>query len=467
MSSTMASTPVSIATSTRPMRSSDTASTLAGRMCSSSAASPDRRASSTWRAPFHRSMPMRRWCCALANLTRPKSRPRWSKPLRWHAASTKGSSGCRRCWLGRTLSSCTAMPRCPVVRRSMSRSASSIWKPWRVVRRWSPVRSGGFPRWSSTAKRAYWCRWNNRPRARLSRSIRPASVPISRPQSTVCGASRPPASVWAAAAESASSATLPGAPSPRRLCRCTASLHGDRFVLADRLNQRGFDRLDALVAVDALQEPELIVALDHGERVAQVHGYAIGNDLAFVVGPLVQIAVASVAHARDGRRIEDLVIRRLAALAQPPTGQAFHEDLCRHLDVDGAPNPAAALTQSTFERFRLGDGTREAVEQRPTAGIRLFEAVDDHVYHERIWHEVAAIHVRPGGAAEVRTLVPMLAQQVAAGDVRNAEDFGQEACLGALAGAGSAEQQYHFLVTMQPHCCCSTPLVLHQSLSTV
>jgi hypothetical protein len=41
----------------------------------------------------------------------------------------------------------------------------------------------------------------------------------------------------------------------------------------------------------------------------------------------------------------------------------------------------------------------------------------------------------------------VLAQQVAAGDVRDAEPLGQQLGLGSLAGAGSADQQQPHLIT--------------------
>ena len=79
--------------------------------------------------------------------------------------------------------------------------------------------------------------------------------------------------------------------------------------------------------------------------------------------------------------------------------------------------------------------------------------MDDHVDHQLIGHQIAAIHEFLRRAAEVGAPLAMLAQQVAAGDHRHAQSRGQEPRLSTFPRARRPEQQDHLFVPLQPHRC--------------
>ncbi len=143
----------------------------------------------------------------------------------------------------------------------------------------------------------------------------------------------------------------------------------------------------------------------------------------------------------------------LAAAAHPAARQTFDQDVGRHVDVDGHADGAATFGEPRFERVGLRHVAWEAVEQHASHRVGCVEAVDDHVDHQLIRHQIATIHEFLRSASEVRALLPMLAQQVAAGDHRHAQSRAQEARLCAFPRAGRPEQQDHLVVPLQPHRC--------------
>jgi hypothetical protein len=77
----------------------------------------------------------------------------------------------------------------------------------------------------------------------------------------------------------------------------------------------------------------------------------------------------------------------------------------------------------------------------------------DHVDHEVIRNEVAAIHIGLRGSAELGPVLAMFAQQIPTRHVRHAENVSQDACLRAFAGARRAKQQNDLIVPTQRHRC--------------
>ena len=76
----------------------------------------------------------------------------------------------------------------------------------------------------------------------------------------------------------------------------------------------------------------------------------------------------------------------------------------------------------------------------PRGGVRLGQPVEEHLDRDRVGHELAALHVAPGLEADRRAVVDGGPEQVAGRDVGEAESRREDRRLGALAGAGGAEQ---------------------------
>src|SRR5438128_1341482 len=150
------------------------------------------------------------------------------------------------------------------------------------------------------------------------------------------------ASAWRRPAASGSNASFPGRPSPVRRPSCTPASDGNslRLGVGYHLEQRLLDRVDRSVAVHTVQDALAGVAIDDRQRIVQVYRHAIGDDLALVVGPLVELAAADVAGVGDGGRVELGVVAGLAAAAQPAAGQTVHQRFRWHVNVDGRTHPA-------------------------------------------------------------------------------------------------------------------------------
>ena len=114
------------------------------------------------------------------------------------------------------------------------------------------------------------------------------------------------------------------------------------------------------------------------------------------------------------------MVRRLAHAAHPAAGQAFDQHVGWHVDVDGLQDSAAALWSRRFERLRLGQRARKAVEQSTARGVGLVQPMGDHVHDDVVGHQITTVHVLLRGAAEGRAPRAVVAQQFAAGDVRHA-----------------------------------------------
>src|SRR5207244_11130291 len=125
------------------------------------------------------------------------------------------------------------------------------------------------------------------------------------------------ASVWCALAVSESSASLRGRRSPSRPPTCTNVSGGNRLLDVHGLAKCPFDCVDRLIAIDPPQDAPPLVALDYRQGVAQVDGDAIGDNFAFVIGAMVELAATGVNGSSVCGRIEVLMEARLAARSHP------------------------------------------------------------------------------------------------------------------------------------------------------
>ena len=159
-----------------------------------------------------------------------------------------------------------------------------------------------------------------------------------------------------------------------------------------------------------------------------------------VVGALVQLGPVDVADTRHERRLGLLVVRMALRAADPAAAEAGHQIGLRDLDVRRDVHPAAAVGEGLVEDLGLSGVAREAVEQDALRGVRLGQPLEEHVDRHRIGDEFAAVHVALGGEAQRRPVADGGPEQVAGGDVGQAEPLGQDLGLRPLAGAGGAEK---------------------------
>ena len=81
-----------------------------------------------------------------------------------------------------------------------------------------------------------------------------------------------------------------------------------------------------------------------------------------------------------------------ALLAVKTSGEAIDEDGLIDLELDHMVEPQIALGQHFVERLRLGKGSRETVENKAGAAIRLADAVGDHANDDVVRNELPGIH---------------------------------------------------------------------------
>ena len=127
--------------------------------------------------------------------------------------------------------------------------------------------------------------------------------------------------------------------------------------------------------------------------------------------------------------------------ADRAAGDARHQLLAGHLDVDGGIDLLAAAGQRLVEGLGLGDRAREAVQDRTAGSLGLAQLLHEHVDGDVVGDQLAAVHVGLGPLAQRRAVAQGRAEQVAGGQVRDAQVSAQRLGLGALAGGHRADQQ--------------------------
>jgi hypothetical protein len=127
-----------------------------------------------------------------------------------------------------------------------------------------------------------------------------------------------------------------------------------------------------------------------------------------------------------------------------PREEAADQFRTRDRQVQGDLNGRAEVLGDQVRRVRLLDGAREPVEHIAALSARRLDRLAQHVHHDAVGHEIAALHDLLDVAPDRGAFRDVLAQQVPAGDVRDAEMVRDADGLRALARAGRADQE-------QPH----------------
>ena len=99
-----------------------------------------------------------------------------------------------------------------------------------------------------------------------------------------------------------------------------------------------------------------------------------------------------------------------------------------------------AALEGVLEHLGLRDRAREAIEQEAVGGLAAVDALHDHLADQVVRDEVALLHVLLGLLADRGLLLDREAQDVAGGVVGQVEIVDEALGLGALAGAGRAEE---------------------------
>ena len=128
----------------------------------------------------------------------------------------------------------------------------------------------------------------------------------------------------------------------------------------------------------------------------------------------------------------------VAALASDETTDQL---LRRHVEMGGHLDGGAHRPGDRVRRFGLLDGARKAVENVPTVFTGRLHRLIQHVHDELVGNKVAARDIRLRGTPQLGVVGYVIAEQVAAGDVRDAEVLGQPHCLRALAGTRRTDQE--------------------------
>src|SRR4051794_2896594 len=98
--------------------------------------------------------------------------------------------------------------------------------------------------------------------------------------------------------------------------------------------------------------------------------------------------------------------------------------------------------------MRLGDGPREAVEQRPADATN---PLTDHRYDELVWHELALCHIDGSLPSQLGIAGAVVAKQIAGRDVGELELVYQPGGLRTLPDAGRSDEYDHELLGRDAH----------------
>ena len=124
-----------------------------------------------------------------------------------------------------------------------------------------------------------------------------------------------------------------------------------------------------------------------------------------------------------------------AVLAAAPTRDALEQQPVVHFEQYDSIERLADLTEHRLEAFGLRNGSRKAIENETTRGIRGGQALTHHAEDGGIVDKLTRVHDGLGPATEFGTIAHVRPQQIPGGDLRNAMPFDQALRLGALAGS--------------------------------
>src|SRR6266851_5165450 len=208
--------------------------------------------------------------------------------------------------------------------------------------------------------------------------------------------------------------------------------------LRDRADTRDFPILRR--ARVALRGPIRIVVHER-PRLLPVDLEPLPDRLFPVVVALNQRLAREVVLTRYLRRIEFDVVDAPRAGVYPAPAHPLNDLILRHVDLEHEVESDARFAH----RFRLGNGARKAVEQVAVLAIQVLQPFLHQPDDDVVGNELPRVHDLLCRKTKRRARLYRGAQHVPRRDLRNAEVFPDEACLGALTSAGwSQEDQSHY-----------------------
>ncbi len=195
--------------------------------------------------------------------------------------------------------------------------------------------------------------------------------------------------------------------------------------------------------VDGPQLAEIAVVGDDVGQRAELLGQPRPDRLDPIVLALVERTAVDVADARRARRVADVVVDVAGGPADPAAGHPTDELVGGDLDDDRPVDQATAFGEGLVEGLGLVAVAGETVEDRPALGVAAAESLEEHGDGDLVGDELAALHVTGRLAADGRAVADGRPEQVAGRHVRYAEPRREDRRLGALSGAGGAEEDHH------------------------
>src|SRR3954470_1779834 len=143
--------------------------------------------------------------------------------------------------------------------------------------------------------------------------------------------------------------------------------------------------------------------------------------------------------AEAGRHRRRVVVN--PAFDFPPIVEARQNLLVGDVEEQHRVHPAAPFGEEPRHPLRLRDGAHHAVEDDPLGRLGLGQLVAHYAEDEVVAHQVAGLHQGLGLQAERGAPLHRVAEEVAGGELGNAEGFSQDAALGALPGTRRAHEE--------------------------
>lgn len=197
---------------------------------------------------------------------------------------------------------------------------------------------------------------------------------------------------------------------------------------------------DALLAVNFFEQARVAIKIDEWRGLRVIDVEPILNRLRFVVVALSQLRAVFVAFAGNLGRIGKQIIHRSASWANPARRQSINQQLVAHLDVQHRADFLFLFRQRGFERVGLRDRARKAIERHAFGAIGACDAFHHHLDGHIVRHQLTLVHKRLGEHAEWRLFGNVLAEEIAARNVREPELLPQEIGLRAFARPRRSEQ---------------------------
>src|SRR3984893_448088 len=226
----------------------------------------------------------------------------------------------------------------------------------------------------------------------------------------------------------------PGASSYSGLAATPKALAEDLFDFAR-------DRIDLGHSIDRGEDATVAIIRQDRRRLTMVDFEPRLDRLRPVVGAARKLAAAAnVTGLVDLGPVIAFVIAGAALLTAEASGKAIDQHGLIDLELDHVVESETTARQHFIERLRLRERPRKAVENKAVAGIRLADAVGDHVYDDAVGNELARIHDALDAEPQLAAGSGRRPQHVPGGKLGNAVGLLDTLCLGPLPRARWPEQ---------------------------